>query len=814
MTNKNIKRMFLFLTLLVLLVGVVSATEVANNETSTTTQVQTATPTQEVNTPSTTQIEDTTSDIQATDNTDSNVEINKKSTPNTKTGTTYKTTVSNYDQLVNKVEEAKDLDGDEIIINLKKGNYYATQSIITWGNTYEATTLTINGNGSTIYGRDSYAFMSVYSGYNLVIKNATFKNFYKDGWGSVFYVNKGANLKVYYSTFKDNYVTENGGVIDNYGVTTVDTCLFDNNAAGPDGGCICNSGTLYVYDSIFNEGSSTSSGGAIANFNNAYVYDSFFFSNSAKGGGALYCHNNGAYLYVSGCFFNDNYGSSNGGAISTWGATKVVNSLFDDNEAYEGAGISIEDGSAYIYKNTFVDNYAKYGSAINQDDGDSEVLYNTFQRNIAYYTGYTGSITYVKNYGTLVYSGNTYSLYTLTKYQDTIYIGSSAYMSLKNNDFDDREDTYVSINNMTATTFGSTVTIKGKVETDDAYIVDATVTLYVNGVKKSSTTTTEGGVYSFKYKANKVGTNNITVKYAGSYYRLPDSTTKTLTVNKDQLKVTISAISQKTYKDDVKITGKFTNSKGDPIGNTVLKVNVNGKTYNVKTSTSGVYTKTVKANKVGTNNITVSYAGNKNFLGVTAKKTFTTVARATKITVNSVSQKTYKDSFTVSGRFTDNKGNAIGNTIVKINLNGKVYNVKTDSDGYFTKELTAKKVGSNTLNVSYAGNTNYKAASVKKTFTTVARPTKITLFGLSSAYLGSTITISGMFTDTTGNPISNTIVKMNINGKTYNVKTDSTGVFEKNYKTTQVGSNSLTVYYPGNTNYKSTTVTKYFTVTR
>lgn len=794
------QKLFLLLALTLLLVGISFATEVSDDTASVTDTSSTADNVIDTVQPTTTTTKEVDNNV-IEEPQDNNKQIqkadNKTNVKTTKT--TYTTTVSSYSQLVNKVQEAKELDGDEIIINLKKGNYYANE-LISWKETFAANTLIINGNGSTIDGGNNNAFMAVSSGYTLIVKNATFKNFYKYGWGAVFYTNKGSTLEVYSCTFKDNEATDAGGAIDNNGLCRVEDCYFVGNDGGENGGAINNDGTLYVYDSIFKDGIATSSGGGICNFYYAYVYDSIFINNKARGGGALYNHYD--YLYVDNAICYDNRGTY-GGALSSWGTVKFKNSLIYDNIAEEGGAFNIEAGDATITYNTIIDNYADYGSGINIDGGVATVSYNTFQRNRAYYTGSNSAIRYIKNHGSLIYSGNTYSSYTLTKYEDTIYIGSNGEMYLRNNDFDDREDSYVTINNISATTYGSTIKISGKVYSDDGPIGSDTVSIYVNGAKIGTVTTGANGYFTKNYNVKKVGKNNITVSYGGDYYLLPDTGKSTVTVNKATPKITLTKISTKVYNDNIVITGKLTNNAGDYFVNSNVKVNYNGKTVTVKTDDEGIYKYTTKATKVGQNEVTVTYGGSTNYNSKTATITFTVNKRATKVTVPTISNKVYKGNVTITGKLTDNTGAAIKNTNIKVKVNTKTYTVKTNSKGVYTLKVVTNNIGKNNVTVSFAGNANYKAVTAKTSFKTVARATKITVNKIAKTTKGRTVKITGKFTDTLGTVFKNISLKIKINSKTVTVKTNSKGVYTYNYKTTTKGTNNVVISYAGNTKYKA-----------
>ncbi|MBR0473049.1 MAG: Ig-like domain repeat protein, partial [Methanosphaera sp.] len=220
----------------------------------------------------------------------------------------------------------------------------------------------------------------------------------------------------------------------------------------------------------------------------------------------------------------------------------------------------------------------------------------------------------------------------------------------------------------------------------------------------------------------------------------------------------------------------------------------------VKTVAGGKFTYTVAAKTVGTNNVTVSYNGNKNYNGVSAKKTFKVYKQGLKITVNKITGTKYKNTVKVTGKLTDANGKVIMNTLVTININGKAYTAKTNNKGVYTLTLKATSIGVNNVSVSYKGNKNYKKATAKTTFKVAKQNVKVTL--TSSNYSNAKATITGKLVDANNKVLMNSNVKITINNKTYTAKTNTEGTYTitKPVTTKKI---SLTLAYNGNNNYNS-----------
>lgn len=91
--------------------------------------------------------------------------------------------------------------------------------------------------------------------------------------------------------------------------------------------------------------------------------------------------------------------------------------------------------------------------------------------------------------------------------------------------------------------------------------------------------------------------------------------------------------------------------------------------------------------------------------------------------------------------------------------------------------------------------------------------TKITVKKIATTNKGSTVKVTGNFTNEFGKKLANTKLSLNINGKIYSAKTDNKGVYTLKYKTMKTGVNNITVTYKGNSYYYNTITKTTFKVT-
>jgi len=264
--------------------------------------------------------------------------------------------VHNYTELKNAVNNASSI-GVDTTIRLLQGSYNNTGTI-TWYT--GGMVLTIDGNGQTINGQQQQVFI-IRSGSSLVLKNIIITNATSSDGGAI--RNLQGTLTVSNSTFNNNQATNEGGAIRNYqGTLTVSNSTFNNNQAGT-GGAIRNyQGTLTVSNSTFNNNQATSAGGAIRNYQGTLTVSNSTFNNnqatSTSAGGAI--HNIQGTLTVSNSTFNNNQATSDGGAIcddSMNKLTNIISSNFINNTALNGAAINAL-GWINLTNNTFKQNTA------------------------------------------------------------------------------------------------------------------------------------------------------------------------------------------------------------------------------------------------------------------------------------------------------------------------------------------------------------------------------------------------------------------------------------------------------------------------
>ena len=340
------------------------------------------------------------------------------------------------------------------------------------------------------------------------------------------------------------------------------------------------------------------------------------------------------------------------------------------------------------------------------------------------------------------------------------------------------------------------------------------IKMVINGVTYTNKTNAYG-IYSYTFKASTLGTNNVTVSYAGnSRFIGASASTNFNVVNKTGTKITVNTLGDIQKDSYVTVTGRYTAVTGINLTYTPIKIVINGATYTNKTNGNGIYSYTFKASTLSTNNVSVSYAGNARFIGASASTAFNVVNKtATIITVNSIGD-VQKDAYvTVTGRYTASTGINLTYTPIKIVINGVTYTNKTNGNGIYSYTFKASTLGTNNVSVSYVGNARFIGASASTAFNVVNKTaTKITVNSLGTVQKDSYVTVTGRYTAVTGINLTYTPIRITINGVTYTNKTDAYGIYSYTFKAATWGTNNVTVAYPGNARFIGATAKTTLTV--
>ena len=315
---------------------------------------------------------------------------------------------------------------------------------------------------------------------------------------------------------------------------------------------------------------------------------------------------------------------------------------------------------------------------------------------------------------------------------------------------------------------GSAWIVKLTDETDEV-IADVNVGIGINGKVYYLKTDSEGIA---RLPINLApGTYNLNATFSDDDYE-SSFVNATVTVNKVDVILSSEDFSMD-YKDGSAYTVKLTDINGNAISNTPVAVSINTATYNIVTDAEG-FAKLPINLRAGNYTISAAFKGNRYYNSADEISNTITVNKVVPVISAEDLVMTYKDGSSYEVKLVDNNGNAMVNAIVKITINTKTYNVKTDAKGIAKMPINLK-AGQYTITARF-DDPNYQSVSITNTVT-VNLKSYISASDVNMSYKDGT-TYDVQLVDGNGNPlaISGEIIKISIKGKTYDCKTNANGV--------------------------------------
>ena len=277
-----------------------------------------------------------------------------------------------------------------------------------------------------------------------------------------------------------------------------------------------------------------------------------------------------------------------------------------------------------------------------------------------------------------------------------------------------------------------------------------------------------------------LGNHSVTVIFNGNRYK-PAQSNSTICVDYLDVILTSSNINM-IRNDGTSYIVRLTDSALNPIANQTIVVTLNGKTYNnLKTDANGVVTLLISLN-VGSYDITSKYNGN-DIYGSSKITNKIVIKSYAKLKASNVVAY-FLDVASYKVRLYGDDGKAVGSgKIIKISINGKTYNRKTDKNGYAILKI---KLNPKTYKITATYN------KLKTTNNFVVKPILSAKNMLKKN--AKIIKFSAKLAKGT-KPIANKIIKFKVNGKAYSAKTNKNGIAIVSLNNLKIGKNIIYSFY-------------------
>ncbi|GLI12200.1 hypothetical protein MARBORIA2_12900 [Methanobrevibacter arboriphilus] len=258
------------------------------------------------------------------------------------------------------------------------------------------------------------------------------------------------------------------------------------------------------------------------------------------------------------------------------------------------------------------------------------------------------------------------------------------------------------------------------------------------------------------------------------------------------------------------ITGQLANFTG--IGS--VNVTVDGNTQLVTVNGTGGWSFNYTTNKTGNITVTVNYSGNNNYAAFTNSTTFEVLKNSTNSTIDVSGDFKVDENITISGILVDVNSDPIDNAQMTIIIGNESFNVTTNSSGVWSLVYAPIHGGEFFTCVNWAGNDNYTGFNNSTSFNVSKLDSNSSIVIPVDIKVNETVLISGVLSDENNNTISGAILEVIVGGESFNVTTDSVGVWGLNYTSEHSGVFNLSLFYQGDSRYVGFVENKAFNVSK
>ncbi len=242
----------------------------------------------------------------------------------------------------------------------------------------------------------------------------------------------------------------------------------------------------------------------------------------------------------------------------------------------------------------------------------------------------------------------------------------------------------------------------------------------------------------------------------------------------------------KYYKNDTQYTASFYDSEGNPLVNQIIPININGLNYNRTTNSSGFIFFSINLNP-GVYALKVTNP-------VTNESVINNITVLSTLNADDV-VKSYKNGTQYYLTVLDGQGNPLANADVTFNINGVMYERKSNASGIAKLNIN---LNSGKYVITALGPNGLRISNNITVLSTISGKDIKKYYRNGTQYYAN-------FTDKQGNPLANTNVTFNINGVMYTRLTNENGTAKLNINLNS-GKYTLTAINPVTTEQMSNTV--------
>ena len=293
-----------------------------------------------------------------------------------------------------------------------------------------------------------------------------------------------------------------------------------------------------------------------------------------------------------------------------------------------------------------------------------------------------------------------------------------------------------------------------------------TIYILVDGIVEKTFSVT-GGKFRATVQRLSSGSHTVMIRYndGTNLYH------KTFTVNVGLKTVIEAGDVTADYNSSSLLTLNLKDSKGNPLKEKEITVNLNGIRHVIKTDNNGHATLPIDL-LPGKYTADITYAGDNNYLSSSASANVFIKKIATSLIANDI-RSNYGDSTNLVVRLNDGKNNALEAKSITITLNGKTYTLTTDKQGRATLPVDLVP-GKYVAKIQFKEDNIYLASSLSSNIVVDKLATALSAGDINIVY-GDSASLVIVLKDDKGNALASKNISINLNGKDYALKTGNDG---------------------------------------
>ncbi|WP_407454722.1 methyltransferase domain-containing protein [Methanobrevibacter sp.] len=294
--------------------------------------------------------------------------------------------------------------------------------------------------------------------------------------------------------------------------------------------------------------------------------------------------------------------------------------------------------------------------------------------------------------------------------------------------------------------------------------------------KEYNLKTNKEGIASLPINLN-IGKYTISAKIEKNDYTDEIEISNTIHIKKPKMSITAEDINM-TYKDETNYNVQLINEEGNPLelSNEIIKITLEGNEFNRKTDNRGIASLPINLN-VGKYAISAKIEGNDSNNEIKIDNIINVEKPKMSITAEDINM-TYKDGTNYNVQLINEEGRplTLAGEIIKINIGGKEYNLKTDDQGIASLPINLN-VGKYAISAKIEGNDSDKEIKIDNIINVEKPKMSITAEDINMTYKDGT-NYNVQLINEEGNPLilAGEIIKIKVEGKEYNLKTNTQGI--------------------------------------